>query len=184
MAIGIRAKKAPEGYDLGASKFFGTPTVPAAWDTAYEEDVIFFCQIRMADLAELDRENRLPHEGYLYIFLHTEEGKYHLTSTVRYADCEPGVALDDFNGEVEGYEKYTQAWLMEFFEAEDDAVCTRLFGTPSDWNYPDPPPELLFQYDPLDGEIDFLDDLDGFLYFFFGPENTGFDGVTLHSEYT
>ena len=75
-AIKITVKKAPEPYDLGASKFFGTPTVPLAWDGDFYEDEIFFCQIKLSDIAQLDTENRLPHSGYLYIFLHTEDGKY------------------------------------------------------------------------------------------------------------
>ena len=85
-AIKITAKKAPEPYDLGASKFFGTPTVPLAWDGDFYEDEIFFCQIKLSDIAHLDTENRLPHTGYLYIFLHTEDGKYHLGADVRYHD--------------------------------------------------------------------------------------------------
>ena len=72
-AIKITVKKAPEPYDLGASKFFGTPTVPLAWDGDFCDDEIFFCQIKLSDIAELDTENKLPHTGYLYIFLHTEE---------------------------------------------------------------------------------------------------------------
>ena len=60
-AIGIRVKKADDGYDLGASKFFGTPTVPEAWETDFSDTALFFCQLRLADIAALDTENRLPH---------------------------------------------------------------------------------------------------------------------------
>ena len=62
-AIKITAKKAPVGYDLGASKFFGTPTVPIAWDGDFYDDELFFCQIRLSDIAELDKDNKLPHTG-------------------------------------------------------------------------------------------------------------------------
>jgi len=62
-AIRIVAKKAPEGYDLASSKFFGTPTVPLAWNGDFYDDEIFFCQIRLSDIAELDRENRLLFNG-------------------------------------------------------------------------------------------------------------------------
>ena len=48
-AIKITAKKAPEGYDLGASKFFGTPTVPLSWDGDFYDDELFFCQIKLSD---------------------------------------------------------------------------------------------------------------------------------------
>ena len=92
--------------------------------------------------------------------------------------------IDDFNAEVDEYEKYTEAYLMEFSEADEDEVCTRLFGVPSDWNYVDEPPKLLFQYDPLDNDMDFLDTLDGFVYFFFGEDEKDFEKITLWEEYT
>lgn len=183
-AIRIKMKKAPECYDLGASKLFGTPTIPAEWEKDFDEDEIFFCQIRLADIAALDEENRLPHTGYLYVFLHTEEGKYHLGADVRYYDGEPTLALGEFNEAVEGYERYSDAYLMEFSLTEEDEICTRLFGVPSDWNYVDEPPKLLLQYDPLDNDTDFLDDLDGFVYLFFGEDEKDLKKVTLMEEYT
>ena len=184
MAIGIKVKKAPGGYDLGASKFFGTPTVPLAWEGDFYEDEIFLCQINLADIARLDKENRLPHTGYLYIFLHTDGGDYNLEADVRYFDGEPELAIDDFNLEVEGYERFNDAYLMEFFAVDENEVCTRLFGVPSDWNYEDEPSKLLFQFDPLDSEMEFLDYLDGFLYFFFGKDENDLEGVTLVEEYS
>ncbi len=183
-AIRITAKKAPEGYDLGASKFFGTPTVPLAWNDGFDDDEIFFCQIRLSDIAVLDKGNKLPHTGYLYVFLHTEDGKYHLGADVRYHDDEPELAIDDFNAVVDGFESYTQGYLMEFSEVDEDEVCTRLLGVPSDWNYQNEPPKLLMQYDPLDNEMDFLDTLDGFVYLFFGEKQEDFGAITLWEEYS
>jgi hypothetical protein len=183
-AIRITAKRAPEGYDLGASKFFGTPTVPLEWDGDFYEDEIFFCQIRLADIAALDKENRLPHTGYLYIFLDTEEGDYHLKADVRYSAEEPRLAIDGFNTAVEGYERYDAAYLMEFSECEEEEICTKLFGIPCDWNYADRPPKLLMQFDPMDNDTGFLDFLDGFVYFFFGKDQRDFGGITLHEEYS
>ena len=183
-AIKIKAVKAPEKYDLGASKFFGTPTVPAKWNGDFYDDELFFCQIRLSDIAELDTENKLPHMGYLYVFLHTEDGKYHLGADVRYHDGEPELAIDDFNAEVEEFEGFTEAYLMEFSECDEYEICTRLFGIPSDWNYADEPPKLLMQYDPLDNETDFLDTLDGFVYLFFGEDERTLEDVTLTEEYT
>lgn len=184
MAIGIKVKKAPGHYDLGVSKFFGTPTVPLAWEGDFYEDEIFLCQINLADIAHLDKENRLPHTGYLYIFLHTDGGDYNLEADVRYFDGEPELAIDDFNLEVEGYERFNDAYLMEFSEVDENEVCTRLFGVPSDWNYEDEPSKLLLQFDPLDSEMEFLDYLDGFLYFFFGKDENDLEGVTLVEEYS
>ena len=183
-AIKITAKKAAQGYDLGASKFFGTPTVPLAWEDDFDDDEIFFCQIRLADIAELDAENRLPHSGYLYVFLHTEDGNYNLCADVRYHGGEPELAIDDFNAAVEGYERYTEAYLMQFSRADEDEICTRLFGVPSDWSYGEEPPRLLMQYDPLDNEMDFLDTIDGFVYLFFGEDERDIGAVTLKEEYT
>ena len=183
-AIKITVKKAPESYDLGASKFFGTPTVPLAWDVDFYEDEIFFCQIRLSDIAELDSEGRLPHTGYLYIFIETEDGHYKLKPDVRYFDGEPELAIDGFNLEVDGYERFNDAYLMEFSEVDDSEICTRLFGFPSDWNYVDEPPRLLLQYDPLDNDMDFLDMLDGFVYFFFGDDARDFGAVELREEYS
>ncbi|MBQ8861296.1 MAG: hypothetical protein IJ021_00980 [Clostridia bacterium] len=183
-AIGIKVKKAPEGYDLGASKFFGTPTVPLAWNGDFYEDEIFFCQIKLSDIAELDKENRLPHTGYLYIFLETDGGIYHLKSDVRYYDGEPELAIDDFNTAVEGYEQYNDAYLMEFYEADEGADGIRLLGVPSDWAYGDEPPKLFMQYDPLGNKMGFLDNLDGFVYFFFGEDEKDLTKVTLQEEYS
>ena len=184
MAIGIQVKKASSGYDMGASKFFGTPTVPLAWEDDFDEDEIFFCQIRLADIAPLDAQGLLPHEGYLYIFLHTQNGHYDLRADVRYLAGEPELAIDDFNAAVDGYEHYTQAYLMEFYETDATADSTRLLGVPSDWNYEATPPRLLLQFDPLDSEMGFLDHLDGFLYFFFGEDERDFGSVVLRAEYS
>lgn len=183
-AIKITVKKAPDGYDLGASKFFGTPTVPLTWKEDFYDDDMFFCQINLSDIKEFDKDNALPHTGYLYIFLHTNGGDYDLKADVRYFDGEPELAIDDFNATVEEYERYTEAYLMEFSEAGEGEDCTRLLGVPSDWNYEDEPPRLLLQFDPLDSEMGFLDHIDGFLYFFFGKDEKKFESVTLVEEYS
>ena len=183
-AIGIRVKKADDGYDLGASKFFGTPTVPEAWETDFSDTALFFCQLRLADIAALDTENRLPHTGYLYVFLDTADGAYRLKADVRYSPDEPRLAIEEFNSVTEGYERFTEAWLMEFFPTDEDADGTRLLGVPADWPYEEVPPVLLLQYDPLDNGMGFLDGLDGFLYLFFGEDAADFGAVTLHGEYS
>ena len=184
MAIGIKVKKAQPEYDLAASKFFGAPTVPYAWGEDFYDDEIFLCQIRLEDIAPLDNDNRLPHTGYLYVFLHTEEGKYNLRADVRYFNGEPDLCIDDFNAAIEEYERFNDAYLMEFYEVDDTDTCTRLLGAPSDWNYEDEPPHLFMQFDPLNSEMGFLDELDGFLYFFFGEDEGDFGAITLTEEYS
>ena len=183
-SIKIKVKKADEKYDLGASKFFGTPTIPLEWEDDFYDTYIFLCQIRLDDIAKLDKENKLPHKGYLYIFLDTEDGEYDLKPIVRYSEKEPELAYDDFNATVEGYEQYTQAWLMEFCEADEDDDGTKLFGSPSGWYDENEEAELLMQFDPLDSEMGFLDNMDGFLYFFFGEDRKNFDDITIYEEYS
>ena len=184
MAIKLTVTKAPAEYDLAASKFFGSPTVPLAWENTFDEDELFLCQIKLSDIAPLDKENRLPQSGYLYVFLHTEDGDYSLRPDVRYDDGEPELAIDGFNSALPDYERYNDAYLIEFSETDDDSDCTRLFGTPSDWNYESEPPKLLLQFDPLDSEMGFLDHLDGYLYFFFGKDTQDFSAITLQEEYS
>ena len=184
MAIGIRLKRAPRKYDLAASKFFGAPTIPREWDNSFYDEELFLCQIRLSDIASLDTDGRLPHEGYLYIFLDTSEGEYNLSLDVRYYAGEPTLAIDDFNEGVEGYEKFTRAYLVEFYPVADDEACTRLLGIPSDWNYAEEPPRLLLQYDPLDNETGFLSHIDGFLYFAFGEDECDLSKVRVIEEYS
>lgn len=183
-AIKIEVEKATENQDPSASKFFGSPVVPIEWDGDFYEDEIFFFQIRLKDIAKYDKENRLPHVGFLYVFLYTAEGDYSLQADVRYYKGEPTLVINDFNSVVGGYEKFNQAYLMKFSEADDEEDCTRLFGVPSDWNYQDEAPNLLMQFDPLSSEMGFLDFIDGFLYFFFGKNLKNLEEVFLHEEFS
>ena len=184
MAIGIRLEKAGEGYDPSCSKFFGAPTVPLGWEETFSEDTFFLGQIRLSDLSGFAEADRLPTQGYLYFFLDTGEGDYDLVADVRYTEQEPEAIYDDFNAEVVGYEKFTEAYTVSFYETDDDTDGIRLFGAPSDWNYEDAPPRMLLQYDPLESDNGFLSHLDGFLYFFYGEDERDFSAVTLQEEYS
>jgi len=179
-AIGITVTKAPEKYDLGASKFFGTPTVPSEWRDDFYENEMFFCQIRLSDIAELDKEDRLPHTGYLYIFLDISGFPYE--ARVLYYDGEPDMALDDFNEDVPGAEHLCDAWLMSFASVEDDAEGIKLFGEPADWPYGEEPPKLLMQYDPLASKMGFADSIDGYAYFAFAEDSDKLEDVTYFEE--
>lgn len=176
MAIGIKIKKA-EGDTAERSKFFGAPTVPITWFDQYGDNEIFFCQINLEDIVELDKENRLPHWGYLYVFLDTSNGERHLKPVVRYSPDEPSVVISDFNESVKGFE-YTEEWLMEFYEVGDSEDCTRLLGVPSNRSYEEASP-LLMQFDPSDNDMGFLSDIDGFMYLFFGEDRKRFTDVSL-----
>ncbi|MGN0813850.1 MAG: hypothetical protein ACI4MH_01305 [Candidatus Coproplasma sp.] len=179
MAIGIKVKKAEPNAGPATSKFFGDPVVPNAWVNNWSDDVIFFCQIRLADLTDYDRENRLPHIGYLYIFLDTEVFPY--TPMIYYYEGEPDTVIDDFNSFEPQFSHLTTAFDMEFYETEDDADGIKLLGTPSDWNYDEPMPALFMQYDPLAADMGFLDEIDGFAYFLF-VENNDLVNIRLHIE--
>lgn len=181
MAIGIRVKRAEGEYDLSASKFFGAPAVPIEWDGIYGENEIFFCQINLEDIAHLDKENKLPHWGYLYVFLDTSNGEGYLKPVVRYTPDEPSVVISDFNESVKGFE-YTEEWLMEFYEADDGENCSRLLGMPSDWSLEDSHP-LLMQFAP-DGDMGFLDELEGYMYLFFGEDRRRFTDVRLTAKHS
>ena len=62
----------------GRSKWWGAPDLPkgspyptvpcAEGDDRWDEPLTFLCQIRCEDIAEMDSENLLPHEGMLYFF--------------------------------------------------------------------------------------------------------------------
>lgn len=182
-AIGIRVTPTEGAYDLGASKFFGTPTIPACWQDDFYEDEIFFCQIRLSDIAELDTQKRLPHKGYLYIFLRTGGGDYHMEADVRYWAQDPTVAMDDFNTAVMGYEHLDRGYLMSFVPVDEAEDGTRLFGEPSGWE-DEGQEKLLLQFDPLDNDMGFLDCLDGYLHFFFGEDEEDLSCVRLQTSYS
>lgn len=184
MAIGITLKKAEGEYDLGASKFFGVPTIPGQWLDELDSDLIFLAQIRLADIADLDKENQLPHTGYLYFFVDSaahmgEEAE----AVVVYSPEDPDTAVDDFNEGLE-IEGITQDWLVTFSQVDDDADGIKLLGEPSGWGYEDAP-KLLLQYDPLaTRELNFMNVVDGFGFFFYDEHSDAFEDVTFQTEHS
>ena len=90
--------------------------------------------------------------------------------------------MDGFNDEVEGIACPTDAWLMSFSEAEEDAEGLRLLGIPADWSYAEPAPAVLLQYDPLASDMSFLDSLDGYGYFLFGVRKDDWTGICYREE--
>lgn len=76
----IKIETHPAGAPLfGQSKWWGQPDMPEALDypevavvdddgEEYLDPLTFVCQIRCADIAALDPEGLLPHEGMLYFF--------------------------------------------------------------------------------------------------------------------
>ena len=183
-AIRLKAKKVEGKYDLGASKFLGDPVLPEKWLDIFDEFTLFLMQIRLEDIKDLDEENILPHEGYLYIFLDTSGGEYNLQPMVKYYKGEPTHSLEGFNSICPDYERFTDAFLIEFEKCEDESTGNKLFGCPADWNYQDEPRRLLFQFDPLDSEMGLFDNLDGLLYFFFDGKLGDLKKIKLQEEYS
>ena len=178
--IRIKTKKAEGKYQVGASKMLGDPVLPEALADSLPQTAMFLMQIRLEDIKDLDEENLLPHEGYLYFFLDTEDGLYSLKPIVKYVKEEPTHHIEGFNGIVEGFEECTHDFLIEFEKCEEDADGNKLLGCPSDWQYAQEPERLLFQLDPLaDPEMGILNILDGFIYFFFDEDMKDFDKVKL-----
>lgn len=179
-SIKITLKKADGNYDLRASKLFGAPVFPKDWSDKFPDEVIFFGQIRLSDIADLDTENKLPHTGYLYLLLDTEidpdnpfDDPY--TAWVEHYDGEPNTVIYDFNEIEPRFAHLNQAFLMSFEEAEEDYYSTKLFGVPSAETNVDG--ELLMQFDPLDVATGFLEEVDGYGHFFFGEGNDRTNGA-------
>ena len=184
-SIAISVEKAEGEYDLGQSKFFGSPVIPNEWKERFHDDIVFFAQIRLADIAELDYDNRLPHTGYLYFFLDAEMyPSDRLDMWVEYYPGEPDTVIDDFNTMSPIPDGLQDDWLITFRYADADEDGTKLFGVPSGViNENDDKPDLILQYDPLDFDgVPFLASLDGYAYVFFGEDETNFDDVTYTVE--
>ena len=179
MAIGIITSRMTAESDPKKSKFFGDPLVPAEWATTDWGEQIFFCQIDLADIAASDVDRRLPHNGWLYVFLDT--ATYPYIPVVRYYDGDPNTVLDGFNDFDDDFEALTEPREMTFEHVPDDMDGTRLFGVPSDWNYAEEPPALFMQFDPMSDDSGFMDDVDGYVYLFYGKDGAT-DSIYMHVE--
>ncbi len=174
-AIKITLTKAEGEYDPSASKLFGAPVLPEEWEDEMSDEVIFFGQIRLSDIAPFDVENRLPHTGYLYLFLDTEIYPY--TAITQYYDCEPRVVIDNFNELEPRFAHLNRDFLMTFEQTDEAYEGTKLFGMPSSAPAEFEGYELLLQFDPLDNETGFLSNIDGYVYLFFGEGKDRLDDL-------
>ena len=95
MAIKLLYEKTSRDL-TGCSKMWGNPDLPDSLDypevevkddgETYFDPMTFICQIRLEDIAALDREGKLPHRGMLYFFASLD---YFLGNI--YAPCSPGI---------------------------------------------------------------------------------------------
>ena len=136
-----------------SSKWWGDPDLPADMeyptvevtdeDGAYDYPLTFVCQIDCEDIAPLDPEGLLPHQGMFYVFagldeyLDQFESPFHngpgpwprkmvavkYTKAINFETFRSAILVDDEDRPL------TQPALKMTFEAcEDDADCTRLLG--------------------------------------------------------
>ncbi len=165
-SISIKLKKAEGEYDPAASKFFGDPVISADLEEVineFEDEVMFFGQINLADIAELDRDGRLPHTGRLYFFIDT--ACYPYAGKVLYSEGEPSNLIEDYNTLVPDFERFTVPYLMSFELADENADGTKLFGNASSSEMEEA--DVLLQFDPLDNDTGFMDHINGYCYFTF-----------------
>ena len=152
MAIRIRLQQT--GTELFcSSKWWGDPDLPADMeyptvevtdeDGTYDYPLTFVCQIDCEDIAPLDPEGLLPHQGMFYVFAGLDEyldqfdSPFHngpgvwprkmvvvkYTKAINFETFRSAILTDDED------QPLTQPALKMSFEAcEADAPCTRLLG--------------------------------------------------------
>ena len=166
--------------------FFGHPVVPEGLLDGLDDTVFFLGMIHLPDIADLDPDYRLPHEGNLYFFLDTKDTTRKMRPIVIHSEKEPKEIIDDFNEDLAKEIPCLQYPVgVEYELVKKDAECCKLLGVPCDWNYAEPPAsKLLLQISHYDEDIEFLPELDGFTYIFFGEEGHEFDQAYGHYEYS
>ena len=165
MAIGFKLKKT-ERILFCASKWWGDPDFPENMEyptvkvtdedgDTFDYPLTFICQINCEDIAALDPENKLPHEGMLYFFGALDEylgyGSYKhngvgewpkgefvvkYAKTVNFETFQSCILVDDDDQSLTEPEME-----MEFFECEDNAPGFKIMGVSAkdevNGNYPD-----------------------------------------------
>ncbi|MBO4541308.1 MAG: hypothetical protein J5736_04960 [Bacilli bacterium] len=185
-AIGLRFVPYDESKHI-KSHFLGAPLAIPSMQGEFADQVFFLGMIHLPEIATLDHDNLLPHEGYLYFFLDSSTTTRHMKPIVRYVKEEPTLIIDDFNSrpalkDIWGIQK---AHGIEFEEVDVDSDGCKLLGVPCDWNYQDPPKSpLLLSISHYDEELDFCPELDGYTYIFFGPKGKEFEEAYGFYEYS
>ena len=172
IALKVRKVKPGEIIDESCSKFFGKPCLPESIKDPYPDDGVFFAQINCEELKDLDPENRLPHEGYLYFFLDAEMYPSNdLYMFLEHSLDEKKYVIDDYNEKSPITEGLNDAYIITFEKVDAGYDGTKLLGYPSnDVDDNDDKKGLLLQYDPLEFDVPFLATLDGYAYVFFGDD--------------
>ena len=122
------------------------PTIEVTEDgETYDYPLTFICQINCEDIASLDQEGRLPHEGMLYFFAALDKwlgydsptkndlgewSKGHFVvkyaKTINFETFQSCMLVDDEDQTLTEHEME-----IVFSECADDEKCIKLLGTPS-----------------------------------------------------
>lgn len=122
------------------------PTIEVTEDgETYDYPLTFICQINCEDIASLDQEGRLPHEGMLYFFAALDKwlgydsptkndlgewSKGHFVvkyaKTINFETFQSCMLVDD-----EDQTLTEREMEIVFSECTDDEKCIKLLGTPS-----------------------------------------------------
>ena len=184
-AIRIKTKRATGDYDPGASKMLGDPVLPPGMVDELPGSAMFLMQINLEDIKDLDKDNLLPHRGYLYFFLDVEDDIYNMKPIVKYSEVAPKEHITEFNNIIEGFEQFNKDFLIEFEECDDSDTGNKLLGCPGDWQFAEEPDQLLFQLDPYEEPMmEMFPTFDGMMYFFFGEDRRNFDEVKFVEDFS
>ena len=157
MAIKINLNKTERILFCG-SKWWGDPDMPENMQyptvqvteggETYDYPLTFVCQINCEDIAGLDPENRLPHEGMLYFFAAIDECLGYETpyrtiigewpkgyAVVKYAKSINFETFQSCQLVGDENESLTEPELeMVFEECDDQADGIKLLGLPHGWD--------------------------------------------------
>ena len=134
------------------------PTIEVTEDgETYDYPLTFICQINCEDIASLDQEGRLPHEGMLYFFAALDKwlgydsptkndlgewSKGHFVvkyaKTINFETFQSCMLVDD-----EDQTLTEREMEIVFSECADDEKCIKLLGTPSSAEVSGKYPELI-----------------------------------------
>ncbi len=189
--MAIQIKTHPTDEDLtGRSHWWGAPDMPEDMPIPYvtiedgieiyDEPFTFVCQIRLEDIAELDKEGLLPHKGMLYFFApiayflgdNMTSLDEHMAPVVLYTEQETGLKPYDLHWEDSGESVFRPAEAITFSlmeEAEGDGHI--LLGKPYQDEIADAHPDCISLLQ-IDEDDDWnLRFYDCGMYYFLIPES-------------
>ena len=163
------------------SKWWGDPDMPEHMEyptievtedgETYDYPLTFVCQINCEDIATLDTEGKLPHEGMLYFFAALDKwlgydsptqndfgewSKGHLVvkyaKTINFETFQSRILVDD-----QGQSLTEPEMQISFELCDDDAECIKLLGIPTSEEVREKYPSMLnlLQIPGLESDAEF-----------------------------